>query len=92
MDFSDVDYCLFGVLMAWLLFSKVDVIDMKRPVLQLGWISPLLASANGCLERDCCRLFASITTELFFKPTEKPIAEATTEGVGLTITGRNVVE
>ncbi|MBP6137191.1 MAG: sodium-translocating pyrophosphatase [Clostridiaceae bacterium] len=76
---------VFGVLMAWLLFSKVDVIDMKKAGFAAGWISPLLASAMGVLSGIVVGVFAEYYTSYSFKPT-KTIAEATREGVGLTIT------
>jgi K(+)-stimulated pyrophosphate-energized sodium pump len=76
---------VFGVLMAWLLFSKVDAVDMDKAGFAAGWISPLLASAMGVLSGIVVGVFAEYYTSYSFKPT-KTIAEATREGVGLTIT------
>ncbi|MGI6508047.1 MAG: sodium-translocating pyrophosphatase [Saccharofermentanales bacterium] len=76
---------VFGILMAWLLFSKVDAIDMKKAGFAAGWISPLLAAAMGVISGIVVGVFAEYYTSYSFKPT-KTIAEATREGVGLTIT------
>ncbi len=76
---------VFGILMAWLLFSKVDAIDMEKAGFAAGWVSPLLAAAMGVISGIVVGIFAEYYTSYSFKPT-KTIAEATREGVGLTIT------
>ncbi len=77
---------VFGVLIAWILFSEVESTEIRAAGFAAGWISPLLASAMGVLSGIIVGVFAEYYTSYSFKPT-KMIAEATREGVGLTITG-----
>ncbi len=75
----------FGFLTAWLLFSKVGAGDLSNAGFRAGWVSPVLAAAMGVVSGIVVGVFAEYYTSYSFKPT-KTIAEATREGVGLTIT------
>lgn len=74
-----------GVLMAWLLFGKIDATELKNAQFLTGWISPLLAASMGVISGIVVGLFAEYYTSYSFKPT-RVIAEATSQGVALTIT------
>lgn len=76
---------VFGVFLSYFMFKGMDPVEMKNAQFAVGWISPLLAASMGVISGIVVGVFAEYYTSYSFKPT-RTIAEATREGVALTVT------
>ncbi|HZK28877.1 MAG TPA: sodium-translocating pyrophosphatase [Clostridia bacterium] len=76
---------VFGTALAWFMFSEMSPIELKDAQFTVGWLSPLLAAGMGVMSGIIVGMFAEYYTSYSYKPT-KLIAEATRQGVALTVT------
>ena len=76
---------IFGLVLAWIMFGRMNPVEMKNAQFAVGWISPLLAASMGVISGIIIGVFAEYYTSYSYKPT-KVIAESTKEGVALTVT------
>ena len=76
---------IFGIILSYFAFGRLPLADLKAANFALGWVSPILAAAMGIIAGIVVGMLAEYYTSFNFKPT-KGIAEATGEGVALTIT------
>ncbi|NLA71144.1 MAG: sodium-translocating pyrophosphatase [Clostridiaceae bacterium] len=76
---------VFGAVLAWFMFSDMSAVELKNANFLAGWLSPLLAASMGVIGGIVVGMFAEYYTSYSYKPT-KLIAEATRQGVALTVT------